>query len=117
MTGLLAWNDVSQSGPGSEEEILEALASDSETPIAHSLVVSAEARDSVPEKFARRFGILPLAISRSTLDVATSNPFDLDCEKTLGFATGRKIRMVLAPPHCIAERVDEVYAPLDRISR
>jgi type II secretory ATPase GspE/PulE/Tfp pilus assembly ATPase PilB-like protein len=117
MTALLTWDDVSKSGLTSDEEILEALATQSETPIAHSLVVSAEARDSVPERFARRFAILPLAISESVLDVATSNPFDIDCEKTLAFATGRKIRMLLSPPQRIADRIEEVYAPLDRVSK
>src|SRR4051794_970706 len=117
MTALLTWDDVSKSGLGSEEEILEALAAQTETTIARSLVVSAEARDSVPERFARRFAILPLAISDSVLDVATSNPFDIDCEKTLAFATGRKIRMLLSPPQRIADRIEEVYAPLDRISK
>ena len=101
----------------SDEDILAAIAADSETAIANSLVVSAEARDSVPERFARRFGILPLAVSTSTLDIATSNPFDLDCDKTLAFATRRRIRMLLAPPHRIAERIEEVYAPLDRVSK
>ena len=117
MTALLTWDAATKSGFSSDEEILEALAADSETPIAHSLVVSAEARDSVPERFARRFGILPLAISDSVLDVATSNPLDLDCEKTLSFATGRKIRMLLSPPQRIADRIEEVYAPLDRVSQ
>jgi len=101
----------------SEEKALDALSLQTGTPIAHSLVVSAEARDSVPEKFVRRFGILPLAISESVLDVATANPIDLDCEKTLGFATGRRIRMLLACPHRISERIEEVYAPLDRVSK
>src|ERR1051325_10940097 len=109
MTAAVTWETATKSGSGSEEEVLEALAADSRTPIAHSLVVSAEARDSVPERFARRFGILPLAISNSMLDVATSNPFDLDCEKTLAFATGRRIRMLLSTPSRIAERLGEVY--------
>src|SRR6476620_2057745 len=117
MTALLTWDDVSKSGLGSEEEVLEALAAQSETPIARSLVVSAEARDSVPERFARRFAILPLAISNSVLDIATSNPFDIDCEKTLAFATGRRIRMLLSTPQRIADRIEEVYAPLDRQSK
>ncbi|MFL5483085.1 MAG: ATPase, T2SS/T4P/T4SS family [Gemmatimonadaceae bacterium] len=117
MTALLTWDDVSKSGLGSEEQILEVLAAQSETTIAHSLVVSAEARDSVPERFARRFAILPLAISDSVLDVATSNPFDIDCEKTLAFATGRKIRMLLSAPQRIADRIEEVYAPLDPIGK
>src|SRR5947209_5469594 len=117
MTALLTWDAATKSGLASDEEILEALAAGSETPIANSLVVSAEARDSVPERFARRFGILPLAISDAMLDVATSNPFDLDCEKTLAFATGRKVRMLLSTPSRIAERIEEVYAPLDRVNQ
>lgn len=111
------WASASKDGLVSDEDLLEAVSAETATPIAHSLVVSAEARDSVPERFARRFGILPLAISSSTLDIATSNPFDLDCDKTLAFATRRKIRMLLATPHRIAERIEEVYAPLDRVSR
>ena len=111
------WTSASKDGLVSDEDLLEAVSAQTATPIAHSLVVSAEARDSVPERFARRFGILPLAISSSTLDIATSNPFDLDCDKTLAFATRRKVRMLLATPDRIAERIEEVYAPLDRVSR
>ena len=111
------WTAATKAGAVSDEDILAAISADSETPIANSLVVSAEARDSVPERFARRFAILPLAISPSTLDIATSNPFDLDCDKTLAFATRRKVRMLLAAPQRIAERIEEVYAPLDRVSK
>jgi type II secretory ATPase GspE/PulE/Tfp pilus assembly ATPase PilB-like protein/8-oxo-dGTP pyrophosphatase MutT (NUDIX family) len=111
------WDATAQARAVSDDEVLAALSNQTGTPIAQSLVVSAEARDSVPERFARRFGILPLAISDSVLDIATANPIDLDCEKTLGFATGRKIRMLLAPPHRITERIEEVYAPLDRVSK
>ena len=111
------WTSATKDGVVSDEDLLESVSAQTGTPIAHSLVVSAEARDSVPERFARRFRILPLAISTSTLDIATSNPFDLDCDKTLAFATRRRIRMLLAPPHRIAERIEEVYAPLDRVSK
>jgi len=111
------WTSATNDGVVSDEDLLESVSAQTGTPIAHSLVVSAEARDSVPERFARRFRVLPLAISTSTLDIATSNPFDLDCDKTLAFATRRRIRMLLAPPHRIAERIEEVYAPLDRVSK
>ena len=111
------WTSATKGGVVSDEDLLESVSAQTGTPIAHSLVVSAEARDSVPERFARRFRVLPLAISTSTLDIATSNPFDLDCDKTLAFATRRRIRMLLAPPHRIAERIEEVYAPLDRVSK
>jgi type II secretory ATPase GspE/PulE/Tfp pilus assembly ATPase PilB-like protein/8-oxo-dGTP pyrophosphatase MutT (NUDIX family) len=111
------WTAATSSGLISDDDLLDALSAYSETPVARSLVMSAAAGDSIPERFARRFAILPLAISESTVDIATSNPFDLDCEKTLAFATGRRVRMLLAPPQRIAERIEEVYAPLDRISK
>src|SRR5690242_17247116 len=114
---MMFWDVAARAGTASEEEVLEALSLQTGTPIARSLVVSAEARNSVPERFVRRFGILPLAISDAALDIATANPLDLDCEKTLGFATGRRIRMLLAPPHRITERIEEVYAPFDRVSK
>ncbi len=85
--------------------------------IATGLLVSSQARDKVPERLARRFEILPLALSDSVLDIATASPYDLDCEKTLAFATGRMVRMSLAAPHRILERIEEVYAPVERVNK
>ena len=100
-----------------DDEVLAALSTRTRFKIATDLLVSSQARDSVSERLARRFGILPLAISESTLDIATSNPYDLDCEKTLAFATARTVRMCLASPDRIQERIEEVYAPVDRVSK
>ena len=100
-----------------DDEVLAALSTRTRFKIATDLLVSSQARDRVSERLARRFGILPLAISESTLDIATSNPYDLDCEKTLAFATARTVRMCLASPDRIQERIEEVYAPVDRVSK
>src|SRR6266550_3143526 len=100
-----------------DDDLLEALSARTHFRIAPDLLVSAQACDRVPEKLARKFGILPLAISESTLDIATSNPFDLDCEKTLAFATARTVRMCLAPPDRIQQRIEELYAPVDRVGK
>ena len=48
--------------------------------------------EKVPERLARNRD-LPLAVSESPLDIATANPYDLDCEKILRFATRRTVRM------------------------
>ncbi len=45
------------------------------------------------------------------LEIASANPFDLDCEKTLAFATGRDVRMVLVSPSAINAKIDELYRP------
>ncbi|MFN2636959.1 MAG: ATPase, T2SS/T4P/T4SS family [Gemmatimonadaceae bacterium] len=111
------WEAAVGGGLIADEEILGALAARTHVGIANGLLVSSQARDKVSERLARKFRILPLSLSGSTLDIATSNPYDLDCEKTLAFATGRSVRMSLAPPHRIAERIEEVYAPVERVSK
>ncbi|HMI54864.1 MAG TPA: ATPase, T2SS/T4P/T4SS family [Gemmatimonadaceae bacterium] len=111
------WAAATAGGLISDEQILAALAIRTHVRVATALLVSSQARDRVPERFARRFKILPLAISESVLDIATSNPYDLDCEQTLAFATARTVRMSLAPPDSIMERIEDVYAPVDRVSK
>ena len=115
--GVSYWETAVEKALLTDEELLNALSARARVRIANDLLVSSQARDKVPERFARRFGIIPLAISESTLDIATSNPYDLDCEMTLAFATARTVRMCLAPPHRIRERIEEVYAPVDRVTK
>ena len=100
-----------------DDAILDAVSARAQIEIARNLLVSSQARDRVAERLARRFRILPLAISDAVLDIATSSPYDLDCEKTLAFATGRTVRMVLASPERIEERIEEVYAPVERVTK
>jgi type II secretory ATPase GspE/PulE/Tfp pilus assembly ATPase PilB-like protein/8-oxo-dGTP pyrophosphatase MutT (NUDIX family) len=111
------WRAVVEAGLVSDENLLQLLSARTHFRIAIDLLVSSDACDTVPEKLARRFGVLPLSISDSILDVATSNPYDLDCEQTLAFATGRTVRMSLAAPHRIRDRIEEVYAPVDKVKR
>src|SRR5688500_1049513 len=79
--------------------------------VANLMSVTQAARELVPEQLARKYRVVPLAISDSILDIATADPHDLDCERTLAFATGRTVRMSLAAPARIVERIDELYRP------
>ena len=100
-----------------DDEILTALATRFKMKIANVSVVTQQARELVPEQLARKYRILPLAISDSVLDIATADPHDLDCERTLAFATGRTVRMSLASPLKIGERLDELYRPDDVVDK
>jgi type II secretory ATPase GspE/PulE/Tfp pilus assembly ATPase PilB-like protein/8-oxo-dGTP pyrophosphatase MutT (NUDIX family) len=111
------WEAALGTGDLTEEQLLAAVSRRTRLRVAHGLVVTSQAKERVPERLARRFGILPLSLSDSTLEIATANPFDLDCERTLAFASGRTIKMSLASPVRIAERLEEVYAPVDRVKR
>src|SRR5438105_3085407 len=111
------WRTTVDSGLASDDDLLEALSTRTHFRVAADLMVSSEACERVPEKLARRFGILPLSISPTALDIAASNPYDLDCEKTLAFATGRAVRMSLAAPDRIMTRIEEVYTPVAPIGK
>src|SRR5689334_23555130 len=111
------WRTAVEIGLLTDDDILDLVSSRTHCRIATDLVASSPACEAVPEKLARKFGILPLSISESILDVATANPYDIDCEKTLAFATARTVRMSLAPLTRIMERIEEVYSPVARVSK
>lgn len=69
----------------------------------------AHVRDAVAEHWARRYNVLPVALTEAALTVATATPFDLDCERALGFATGRSVRVLLAAPAAIRTGLEELY--------
>ncbi|MDO8502137.1 MAG: ATPase, T2SS/T4P/T4SS family [Gemmatimonadaceae bacterium] len=93
-----------------DDDLLEAISRRLRTPIALSLDVSPEAKAILPERMARRYHVLPLSATDTTIDVATGNPWDLDCERSLAFVCGRSVRMWLAAPATIAGRIEETYA-------
>ena len=62
------------------------------------------------ERWARRYGVLPLREEEGTLVVATSDTMDLDAERAIGFATGRRVRWVEAPQDEIETQIARWYA-------
>ena len=116
-TGESLWDEAVRRDLTTDETLIAALAKRFRMPVADLAAVSTEARDAVTEALARKYQVVPLAIADSTLDIATANPNDLDCERTLGFATGRAIRMRLAAPSAIAARIDELYQPETVVNR
>ncbi|HJU74324.1 MAG TPA: ATPase, T2SS/T4P/T4SS family [Gemmatimonadaceae bacterium] len=100
-----------------DDRLLEALAARYRMGLANLELTSAPARDLIPEALARKYRILPLAVSDSAIDIATADPNDIDCERTLGFATGRSVRMWLAAPGRILERIEEVYRPENAVEK
>ena len=105
------WETLVAQKVASDEQILAALSSRFRLKLADLQQLDPAAKERVPEAVARRYHILPLRATDSFLEVATANPFDLDAEKALAFATAREIRMFLLAPSKIGERLDELYRP------
>ena len=105
------WQTLVAQKVSTDEQILTALSTRFRLKLADLHHMDPAAKERVPEQVARRYQILPFRATDSYLEVATANPFDLDAEKALAFATAREIRMLLLAPSKIAEKLDEIYRP------
>ena len=105
------WEMVVSERIATDAEIIDKLCHRFRLKVADASKIDPTIRDGVPEQLARRYRVLPLRLTDSYLELATSNPFDLDAEKALAFATAREIRLALLSPAKISEKLDEMYKP------
>jgi type II secretory ATPase GspE/PulE/Tfp pilus assembly ATPase PilB-like protein/CheY-like chemotaxis protein len=108
------WERILDARLLTEVQVLDAVAARCKLPIADLKLAGEAARDAVPEPLARRYSIVPLTVNDVLLEVATSNPFDIGAEQALAFATGREVRMLLASPPRIREKLDQLYGAARR---
>lgn len=111
------WETAVRRSLTTDDQLLTALAARFRMKVANLSLVSQQAKELVPEQLARKYRVVPLSITDSVLDIATADPHDLDCERTLAFALGRTVRMSLASPLRIAERLDELYRPENAVEK
>ena len=103
------WETAVQRKLIGDEQVLAAVAARFRMPIADTSRIDSRVIEAVPEQLARRFNVVPVGQTDSYLEIATANPFDIDAEKVLAFATGREVRMLLASPARIKYKLDELY--------
>src|SRR3954466_11320546 len=109
------WDILVDRKLATDEQILSAVASRFRLPVAELSMADPKLTTTVPEQLARRFNVVPVRQTDSFLEVATSNPFDIDAEKMLAFATGREVRMLLGSPSKIREKLDELYRETESV--
>jgi type II secretory ATPase GspE/PulE/Tfp pilus assembly ATPase PilB-like protein/CheY-like chemotaxis protein len=109
------WEVLVQRKVASDQQILDAIAARFRFPLADLTKPDPKLIATVPEQLARRFNVVPVGQTDSYLEVATSNPFDMDAEKMLAFATGREVRMLLGSPSKIREKLDELYRETESV--
>jgi len=109
------WEMLVQRKQATDAQILGAIATRFRFAIADLSKLDVKLISAVPEQLARRFNVVPVRQTDSYLEVATANPFDIDAEKMLAFATGREVRMLLGSPAKIREKLDELYRETDTV--
>ena len=107
--GRPLWESVVASGLLSDDGLLRLAAERFRLPLADLRDGSADARSLLPERWARRYRVLPIRAADGALEVATADPLNLDCERAIAFATGRSVRFTLASPSSLAEALDQAY--------
>ncbi len=103
------WETAVQRRIVADDQVLSAIATRFRLPLADLSQIDARVTGVIPEQLARRFTVVPVGQTDSYLEVATANPFDIDAEKMLAFATGREVRMLLASPGRLRAKLDEIY--------
>src|SRR5881397_3472779 len=107
--GRTLWEVLVSERIATDAEIIDKLSHRFRLKVADASKIDHAVRQGVPEQLARRYRVLPLRLTDSFLELGTANPFDLDAEKALAFATAREIRLFLLPPSKISEKLDEIY--------
>jgi len=107
--GRTLWESLVAEKVATDAEIIDKLSHRFRLKVGDASKIDITARDGVPEQLARRYRVLPLRLTDSFLELGTANPFDLDAEKALAFATAREIRLFLVAPSKISEKLDEMY--------
>jgi type II secretory ATPase GspE/PulE/Tfp pilus assembly ATPase PilB-like protein/CheY-like chemotaxis protein len=107
------WEILVQRKLLADPDIVQAIAKRFRISVADLGKLDLTLQQAVPEQVARRFNVVPVGQTDSYLEIATANPFDIDAEKMLAFATGREVRMLLGSPATIRHRLDELYRSED----
>ncbi len=116
-SGVSLWESVVHRKLVSDEQVLSTIAARFRIPVIPAVLPDAAVKDVVSEAVMRRYNVLPFRVTDSYIEVATSNPFDIDAEKVLAFASGREVRLFLASPTRIRDGMAELFPSEDAVAR
>ncbi|MBA2628108.1 MAG: type II/IV secretion system protein [Gemmatimonadales bacterium] len=111
------WDTLVERKLADDAHILDSIAQRFRLKAAGDAVPDPKVSNIVTEQIARRFNVLPLRLTDSYLEVATANPFDIDAEKMLAFASGREVRMLLSSPSRIRAGIELLFPSEDEVSK
>jgi type IV pilus assembly protein PilB len=111
------WAGVVSAGWTTDEKVAAEVARVFRLPVANLAATDPRITTLLPEVLARKHHIVPVSANDRTIQIATSDPRDLDMEQTLRFVTSREVAFQIGTPQAIAARLDELYRPERAIER
>jgi len=105
-----AWSTVVRSLDVPDRRVSELVAEYFRLKVCDLSVPDAQATEVIPEAMARKHHVFPVMITDRHLVVATSDPTDLDAERSLGFTSGRTVVFQVASPGDIQDALDQAYS-------
>lgn len=114
-SGKKLHEEILRLGYAPPARVMKALAKANRMPFTdlEGMTVPDEVIDLVPESVARENTILPLREEGTMLQVATSDPTDIDTQDKLRFILNREVEMTLAMRDQIVESINRYYGSGD----
>ena len=103
-----AWEAAVAAG-ASPGEVLDIVCQTSGAPPADLSKSGPKEKPLLSIKFAARYGVVPVRMNGSVLDVASANPLTQHLERDLAFAAGRQIRITVASPPDVRDAYERIY--------
>lgn len=75
----------------------------------HNLHVDEDVKRAVPEDIARKYGVFPIAVENGQMEMAISDPMDMDMVDNLSHLLGMPIDLRLSTPDDIKRAIDDLY--------
>ncbi len=105
-----AWAEIARASGISEEALAERVAQHFRLKAADLQAVEHQTAKLIPEKTARKHGVLPLQASDQMLVVATSDPLSIEAEQEIQFLAGRQAVFQVAAPGPLLEAIERAYS-------
>jgi type II secretory ATPase GspE/PulE/Tfp pilus assembly ATPase PilB-like protein/ActR/RegA family two-component response regulator len=111
------WRAIARAAGVPQTRLAAAVAESRHLPLADLTTIQARAVALIPEKLARARHLIGLRESDHEIVVAAADPLDMEAEHLVGFVTGRRPVLEVAPPDAIHDLIDAHYAPDRAIER
>jgi len=105
-----AWSEVARTAGITEDQLAGRVAAHFRLKVADLSAFEPQTSKLLPEKLARRHGILPLRASDQVIVVATSDPVCVEAEQDVQFLSGRQPVFQVAAPGPLLTAIDEAYS-------